>query len=283
MFFNKIRLVASTTVSLPHLGLASPTDVFILKGADGLGPTENDVFLANTARSGGYYQGRRSQSREITLLVGLNPSYAIGQTSASLRDTVYGLLTSEPGAKNLEVMTVQLMDGDSVVAQTEGYLKHVPINPFSNEPQVQIIISCPSQYFQGETSDDFTADDADDLVVTNVGTAPTGFLFTQMMTGATTEFTIQDRIDIDEEGVQFMTLNDLDLEFGDQLVIDTRPGSRELYYIPVGFTHHQNLLGKLSDESSWIQLRPGANHLYWSSASYDDSLLVTFNHLYWGV
>lgn len=283
MFHNKIRLFGHTTVNLPHLGLASPTDHFILKSADGLGPTENDVFVGSTTRAGGYYQGRRSLSRESTFLVGLNPDWSTNMTAAELRDTIYGLLTSPVGSVNLEVMKIQFMATDVIVAETEGYLKRVEINPFTNEPQVQIVISSPDAYLGAPETSEFTGTALEDLEVTNAGSAPSGFRFEMEISESITEFTLSDTDPLlDVVGEQFVTFEDITLDLNDILVIDSRPGSRAAYFLNEGITK-TNLLRKRVSGSSWIMLRPGVTHLYWTSPSLADSLLISIDPLYWGI
>ncbi len=63
MDITKIRIIGLSTVDLPIIG-ALPSDSYILKAADGLGPPESDVSIASSLEQWGRLSGTSdSQSR----------------------------------------------------------------------------------------------------------------------------------------------------------------------------------------------------------------------------
>ena len=146
MYFTKVLLTGITPISLPIVG-ALPSDVYILKSVEGLGPPEVDVSITKTLNAGGVYQGRQPQNREIVLMIGLNPNYKIGQTVSDLRESLYGFLT--PGY--LDHVVIEIVNGVTTIAKTIGYVKKIEINPFSKDPQVQVTLACLKPYFEAPT------------------------------------------------------------------------------------------------------------------------------------
>src|SRR5689334_2316445 len=93
MKIDTLRLVVGpTTVDLPVVG-ADPSGPFVLKGADGLGPPDIDVVIADMVQEGGVRQKKRASNRQIVALVGLNPDWSTGITPEDLRTVLYELLT----------------------------------------------------------------------------------------------------------------------------------------------------------------------------------------------
>ena len=179
MYFTKIRLNGLTFIDLPIVG-ALPSDKYILKEASGLGPPEVDVTIAPTLNAGGIYQGRRPQSREIVLNIGLNPDYTAGQSVSDLRTTLYGMLTPGSG----DYITIEIINDSTVLASAIGYVKNLEIVPFSKEPMVQLVLVCPSEYFQGPADIYVQTPNKAFPEITNLGTAPAGFRMELTFTGS---------------------------------------------------------------------------------------------------
>lgn len=280
MKFDKIRLSGFNNVDLPILD-ASPSGAYILKSADGLGPPVVDVSIANTLLSGGVYQGRRPQNREIVLLVGLNPAWGANQTAEQLRTTIYTMLTPRSGT----TLKLQLMSGNTVVAQAEGYISKFEISVFSKDPEVQITITCLQPYlmspeigFQSpykSVSGGYTL-----FTVDNIGTAPSGFnlsiAFTAVHSGT---FQILENTSFP----QFMSINGGFIA-GDRLTVDTRAGQRGVWKTPNGSQVAVSILDSLTPESPWLQLYGGANSLKINNTTFNWNLFgIAHTPAYWGV
>lgn len=268
MFFTKIRLIGLSTIDFPISGTTT-ADPYILKSADGLGPPDIDVFIANTRSAGGVYQGKRTQSREIVLSIGLNADYSIGQTVSDLRNTLYGLLT--PSFE--DIITIQLMDEDEVLFQTTGSVKKLEISPFAKDPSVQVTIPCVQPYFDGPSVIHVIPASKAAPVITNLGTAPTGFRMGVLFTAPVTNWTLSDS----SGGKMEITYSFLS---GDLLVINTNPGSRGIWLTRSAVT--TNIIYALSSDSLWYMLHGGANTFATNSQTFDwDD--VYYRPVYWGI
>lgn len=268
MYFTKLQLIGLSTVNLPIVD-ALPTDPYILTNAEGLGPPEVDVSIQNTLNAGGFYQGRRPQSREIVLRVGLNPDFGIGQTAADLRTELYGLLT--PGY--LDNVTVRIMDVTTVLATTVGYIKKLEIVPFNAEPEVQITIACVEQYLQAPSFLYVAPDSKSAPVIDNTGTAPAGFRMEITFTSNVTNWTLSHASGAKME----LTYSFLS---GDILTIDTRPGYRGIW-LKRGLST-TNIIYALSADSIWFMLHGGENTFATSSSAFNWGD-VYYRPQYWGV
>ena len=141
MKFTTIRLTGRHIIDLPILN-ASSSDKYILKGADGLGPPGVEISMLNTRASRGYYQGKKTQLREIVIRVGLNLDYSTTETVADLRSKFYGFLS--PGIT--EDIRIEFVNETEPVAYTTGYVKQLEIVPFSKTPEIQITITCDEKF-----------------------------------------------------------------------------------------------------------------------------------------
>jgi hypothetical protein len=175
MNFDRIRLAGLYSVDL----IKSPDqwdNNYILKGADGLGPSEMDVTIANLPNQGGYFQNKVPQNKQIIVRIGLNPFWsAPGVTASYLRENLYGLLTG--GYTGDRIAVILMSDATTEVCRIYGYVSKFEIVPFSKDPQVQITIECLSPYFQAFEATGPVLGSLSTSVpsVNNVGTAPTGF------------------------------------------------------------------------------------------------------------
>lgn len=170
MYFTKVRLNGLAAIDLPVVN-AKPSDIYILKGAVGLGPPEVDVSIANTLNAGGFFQGRRPQPREIVLHIGLNPNYKTNQSAADLRTQLYGLLT--PG--NYTSIKIEIYNDTTSLMYVNGYVKKLEIAPFSKTPEVQVTFACMEQYFLAPTALYVDPGSKTAPLIKNIGTAEAGF------------------------------------------------------------------------------------------------------------
>ena len=267
MYFTRIRLTGLTAISMQIVD-ALPSHAYILKEATGLGPPEVDVFIASTLNAGGVYQGRRPQNRELVFLIGLNPNYSVGQKVTDLREIFYGMLT--PGHK--DYVTVEILDVDTVLAYTTGYVKKLEIVPFDREPKLQLTIGCTEQYFQTPTDLYLEPPDKADPQIMNEGTAPAGFRMEVIFTGSVSYW------ELSEHAGQKMKITYPFLS-GDKLIIDTRPGKRGIWVVRGATT---NIIFALSVDSIWFMLHGGMNSFTTSSQGFNWGTIF-YRPQYWGI
>ena len=215
MKFTSIRLEGLNDIDL-YLSNADPSDPYILKSAEGLGPPEIDISIAATRHMDGYYKGRNAQYREIVLTIGLNPNYRDNITVSDLRSRLYGLLS----AGSSDSIDVVIIDDDKRLMRTTGYIKKMEIVPFSANPEVQLTIPCVTACFQAQN--DVYVDISSDLGwqdVDNIGTAETGIVFQATALEPAPVFELTD----DRQNFMFVYYP---FVTNDTIIVDTRPGSR---------------------------------------------------------
>lgn len=256
MKITKLRFIGYTTVDLPIIG-ALPSDYYITKDVDGLGPTEVDVSIADTPFMGGVFQGRRPQNREIVAKVGLNSPHIVGYTPEDLRDELYGMMTPGPSGS----MQIQAMSGENVVGVTDGHVKKIEPSLFSKEPEVQLTIACLSPYFRSMDYTFVTGLNKASPQITNLGSAETGFRMNVELTQNMGNWAIAKAPHGERMDLSWPFLA------GDILTLDTRPGSRGVSFTRAGTTY--SLLHALSTNSEWISLYRGLNTFYTSSESFN--------------
>lgn len=268
MYFTKVRLSGLSAIDLPIIG-ALPSDPYILKVADGLGPPEVVVSIADTLNAGGVYQGRRPQGREVVLNISLNPDFKVGQTVSDLRTTLYGMLTPGPD----DSILVQIMNGDAVLMQTVGYVKKLEIVPFTSDPEVQLTIACPKQYFEAPEIMYVSPGAQATPIITNVGTAPTGFHIEFEITGGPQSLAL-----IDARGNKMEVV--YNFAVGDLLKFDTRPGIRDISLVRA--MANINLIHALTPQSKWHMLHAGDNAFTTSTQEFTWGS-VYYTPVYWGI
>jgi len=265
MKFNKIRLLGVTNVDLPIVG-ADPSGPYVLKSADGLGPTERDVFRARTTQEGGVRQGTRAHDRSAVMLVGLQPDWDTGQTADELRDELYGLLTPPYGLP----VGLQLMLGTTVQAVAQGDISRMETAIFTADPAVQITLDCdypyflaPAIHYQFPTKTLVSGKTAID--VENDGSAPAGFWMKLVL-----QATVAGSLKLSDNSPVGQTMEiGGPWEAGDIFEIDTRAGQRGIWRIASGQTARVSKLNDLTPNSPWLQLHKGPNRLLLNRTAFD--------------
>lgn len=271
MLFTKVRLSGRTDIDLPFFGLR-PSNTYILKAIDGLGPPDVSVLIGTPLGEMGIYQGRQPQPRQLVIRVGLNPNYSVGESASSMRSTLYGLLT--PGAS--DAVTVKLMNGPNVSAITVGYVSKIEVVPFSKDPEVQITIDCVQPYLTAEAPVVTVPATQSSFAVENVGSVTVG-LYLEVIFNATSG-----SWSLFTEALNAGPRMRFDYIFlaGDKLMINTQPGQRSIKLLRGAVT--TNLIYALSSTSVWTLLHPGINTMWSAPVNYDWGQIL-YTPLYWGI
>lgn len=256
-----------TNIDMGVLGV-SPSDRYILKSADGLGPTEADVRMSRTRDNVGVFLGRRPQLREIVMRIGLNPEYHNGQTASDLRDEITEIIA--PGEDYLdEVSSIRIYKETSQLwGWAEGYFRRVEIVPFAQEPEVQLTMTCTSPYFEGWPVDmNLASVDRFTPNFHNPGSAPTGIRIELTFNAVQ-----QNGWSITRERTGGMLDFANPFDVNDKLIIDTNPGKRTIQRIRGNVT--TNLISALREEEEWFMLRPGDNLFATSNGNFAFNSIV---------
>lgn len=284
MDYTHIRLTGLNSITLAKQD-AEYDDPFVLKGADGLGPAEIDVSIAQGLEGSGYYQNKVPRNKQIVMRIGLQAAWStVGGTPSDLRALLYGLLTG--GYAGDQIAAILLDIDPDTLAETEvcrinGFVSKMETVPFSKDPQVQLTIECLSPYFVAPNSVVLTSDlngqSRNEVNITNVGNGPTGFYmkitFAGLPVGGIDHFEITT-----QGGLKKMRFEpSSDFINGHSIEINTNPGTREAT-IQSGV----NGLAWLTSDSDWIQLYGGVNVLSLSHPEYDWNGF-NFKPKFWGV
>lgn len=271
--YDTIRVAGDVNVDF-SLRQARPTDSYILREAEGITAPEFNMQIANTLYQGGVFQNRQSINRQVVLSVRLNPNYGAGETVKSLRQNLYKMLSPRWG----RALKVQLLLAGSVVAEIEGHVSGMPMNPFVKDPEVQVTIDCLSACWFAPTPVNYLPGTGDGISINYEGSAPVGFAFS---------ITYHDNIN----GFQIAHSDNalekirIDRLFAPNqvLTVDTRPGSRGVTLTTGGVT--TSLLANYSIDSKWLELYEGVNDFTVSGAWNGNGFTwngVTYTPQWWG-
>lgn len=250
------------------------TDSFIVKKIDGLDPVPSDIISTPLASGGAYYSGKRLQTRELVILIGLNPNPTLSQTTGTLRDYMYKLY----GVMNDQVNVELMGSGTSVLASTKGTVKNVELVLFDEDPTVQVTVFCPSPYFEGTKVVTVPPPGTKSLTGVNPGNAPSGFYIEAKLLTATTIVTFKSTSNT-SFGVIAPPGNFL---VNDILKINTTPGSRR--FIATRGSLNHSLLHTVSKNTTWGKVPPGSYDIS-EETGYTNIEIIRFEFtpLYWGV
>jgi hypothetical protein len=252
----------------------SNDDKYFIKSIDGLEPPGQKVAIAHTA-SGGKYQGKSSEDRELVFLIGLNPDWDKGETPKLLRDNLETMLSTGYDPK----VRISLMGTIFPIGSVYAYVTKFEASLFDKDPVVQITFECLNPTFAAPNPTSYSPGDLDAKRpnIYNYGTAETGFQFAVKFTDDMNGWYIK-QADHQSIGMTFdMTFHDKDV-----LSVSTIPGQRYVHW-----NKHRgkvkNMMGILTNNSEWIALHPGNNHFIMpNKTKWDWKGNLSFTVQYWG-
>ncbi len=267
------NLATSLTLTLPVQSAAS-TDQYVLKGADGLGPPEIDVFINNKFPSGGTYLNRHIQNRQVVLRVGLNPNFGLNQTASQLRSKLYAMLGAN-GMNSIGILIyAQVGDepnGLNYSKSCNGHLKRIEIVPFSKDPEVQLTFDCYSPYLLDQRQINMLGVTKvnNDYHVDYYGTAPIGCSIVLLINQNVSELNLHGRPypsqHYQHTQIQYPFLTG-DLVYFNSSVLSYEGRNVSLYRPAFGATI--NLNSYLTSNSEWFELYNGPNVFHFETETY---------------
>lgn len=278
---------------------------FYIENIEGLGPANATVNITESATvDGGYYTSSHVSTRNIVLTLGFLYEKGI----EDMRHESYRYF---PLKKQVKL----LIETDNRTCVTHGYVESNEPNIFSERETTQISILCPDPYFYASDngvgyvsylSGDIAAfefpfsnesldeplielgqvTDTVTRTVRNSGDVEIGVKIHIYVKGPiTTGITISNRTTDQTMRIDITRLKKItsaDLKENDEIVINTKKGSKSIYLISDGVK--TNILNCLSRFTDWIYLLPGDNQIH-HSVNDPDNIDVTMEHevMYAGV
>ena len=278
MKIGKIGISYNSGAAPLQFSMASDvsTAAYVLKGVDGLDPPDVNLIMGEALNEGVVYANGIPQAREVTILIGLQPNYALGESAGDLRDILYRILTPWYGGScRLHIYNPA---GTTQILEVDGYVKKVSAAIWSKDPAVQIVFSCKGPYL---LDSNFTVPTPASLgkspiTIPYPGNAPGGFYIQIQLTTSMGFFYIEE--------VGGGSSRRLRVDYGfmanDVIRFNTSYGSRFLEVVRSGVT--TNLLGYKSVTSIWPQLRNGNNGFYPANANFNITAIF-YQPRYWGI
>lgn len=272
--------ISTNPVSFAQLSLnhADLTQSYIVQEAFGL-----DADEIVPSYYGGFstdkFHNMSLKSREVTLRIKLNPQYASSQTPSSLRDALYKLIAySRTG-----LVELRFMNGATQVANIRGFIKKFEAALFSENPEVQITISCPYPFLRGPDTIELAGASGvtvpNPTLVDSLSNAPHGFKMRLTTTGTVgPTFTIQGKYG--SGGVWPFSMTGLTFSTGAVIWFSSEEDDKYFYYVYGGITTHISDLLLLNQV--WPIMFPGSTQLGFSSSNFTINS-ITFRPHYWGV
>jgi hypothetical protein len=273
------------TVDLP-VADAKPTDRYILRGVDGLGPPEINISMGDSLYQGGIYRGSQPMDREIVIKLSLNPTYSGEVVSTDqLRAELYSNMAGQFSSR-FSIFSREYADGVGFLPPemyTDGYVKRIEIAPFEKDSVVQVVLRCPGAWFQ--ESEASTIDPIPASFYYS-GSASTGFVYHFSIAQDATKLNIQTESFAPEYEILQLIYA---FHAGDIIEFDSRPGSRSVKLLRSPNLDSIDITGySMIENNIWPSLRPGSNTIRVYENTWDDPITKTdlvfyFTRQYWGV
>lgn len=292
---NPISSLVQFSVEL-ELRDARPSDRYIVKSVDGLGPSQSNLFMKNTINQGSVFQGRNFENREIQVLLKLNPRYDLEETVMSIRQDIYKLMTdSRETVVGTEVsnpyMLVDLYDENGVVSRmARGYVKGMEPNIFTKDPELMIRIGCPSPYLEAPEPISIDVKSIGSYNINYPSDIPVGFEITayySTLSNVLTNFYASQSLpyyttwEVNLGGSTGIT----GIANGDTVRINTMDGSKGIFVLRSGAINETDITRAMTSanvERKAPRLYPGSNTL--NIGLYGPSIaFLKYTPKYWGL
>lgn len=276
---TQIDVMSDDLIELPILGV-TPKSSLLIQKVTGLNPPDRSLFIGDYSQDGGIYQGRRVGSRNVVFTINLNPNPALGETVASLRQSLYKAFI-DPQVDG-DYLKLVLHDDADLERYLVGYCEKFESEIFDSETMCQVSMICPDPYLRnnedtiliqptGWVSFPYTYD----------GTAETGFIVRIYVTTPTNEITLHNN------GKSMQLTNPDGYGADDVIIINTIRGQRSISltkaadlgatpyefdpptsYVPGDLVFYgggiwECVSSALTGGSTWA-MAPGNNNEYWT-------------------
>lgn len=277
MRLTNVRLVGLNVIDF-KLTNPSPTDPYVIKNIDGLGPTDIDVTISNALQTEGFYRHSMPHNRELIFRVKLNPNYDVDKTISDLRTGMYGLMEGDVSGG----VSIQFMEGNVRVALATAYVKRFEVLVFTKDPEVQITFACTGAHFVAPDYITLTST-INTIKTVTPGTARVPMVLKVRVKTAVPSMAVRRFFSTIPDPQEFFVLKDVGFLAGDIVTIDTTPGQRDV--ILYRGSTSRGLIGHVTPESEWPWLDPVLqNEVYLTGTGASDVTLqeLKYKPRYWG-
>jgi hypothetical protein len=258
---QRVELFSSnpSAPELPLGGFMASDDPVQVRSIDGLGPVKAEVASTEFATGRGeLLQGSSVGKRNIVMTLGLNPDWA-EQTMSNLRQKLYRYLLPQAWTK------LRFFSDYLPVVDIEGIVESFEPNIFSQDPEIQVSILCHKPDFieaDAITYEGVVDDGTVELEFDYIGTQPTGLELRIDRTVANPSYfgdisvTLKSPVDPQIFVAEAVTVDTLKY-----FKLSSVPNAKRVQSIAVADGAITNLLGKMTTDSVWPEIRPGTNAL----------------------
>lgn len=286
---TQVDVDSDNSFTVPIVGV-TPKDSLLIRQINGLSPPGLNLFIGDYAISGGSYQGRRVGTRNIVILMELNPNPALGETISSLRERLYKAFLDPLVEADYVKMVLHLDDGR--LLEAVGYAETFETDIFSVDTFVQISMICPDPYLKDTVPRVLaTATGWTQVPFTYTGSAETGFEAEIKVAMDTPRLILANNTVTDDVNSPLYPRGRLivDRAFvaGDLVTVNTTRGSRKIMLTPISTGVPVSILASMTSTSQWIELHSQRNtmRIYGSTPASLPAIIqkLTFVQTYWGI
>ncbi len=256
-----------------------------VQSVTGLGPERATINFTETATlDGGIFNSARRTTRNIVFNLLFIESYA-GESIEEVRKKTYRFF-------QLKKQVTIYIQTDTALLKASGYVEYNQPDIFSKRESTQISNLCPDPCFyagSGEVNVYFSAVTpmvtfpfsnpygTQSLIMGDIeiashkniiyeGSADTGMVIEIQANGSATNIRVYNMYDsssflLDTSVVAAMTGQAFGR--GDTFIVSTHPGNKSVRLLRQGLS--QNMIAALSRNSTWLQLYPGVNPIYYTA------------------
>lgn len=266
--------------SLNGENLQSP---YILKGSTGLDAEQITArYYGEGLETRTKWYDLSLSPREVSLKIGLNPNYGLGDRPIGLRDTLYKAIASN---RNGMVKLKFMYDG-ACVGVLNGLVTKLEADLHAKATDVQLTMRCQDPLIKAETKTtlDVATLDTESFTITDlVSSAPHGLFmkFEVAQLVPTTFMSIRDA----ETDYEWEFRFDNAVVDNDMFYLSSENGNRFFYKLPndlpIGQEH---LMGYLQVGSSWPYIFYGDNPFFIEIAGFTFTWAeVSYYETHWGI
>lgn len=274
----KLRSEVYGDVAIFDFNNITPDTPYVLTGATGLAADNIVPFRYTQNQYGVDLYSMSLNDRDITLKIGLNPSYSSTGQKEDLRDDLYRIIYSSHVPK----LWFDLYNGSTFISTINGVVTKMEAALFTSKPEVEITLKCYEPLFKASTSTTISSGSFSAGFLTcnyAQGTAPAGFTASFSVASAINHFGLFPS----DSSWEFKVVNSFLV--GDIITFSSNSSSKDIY-LTRGSSTIVKLANRLTSYSIWPILFPGSNSFEVRTsggASAVSFLGGSYYQSYWGV